>query len=78
MKYTTLILCLVLCIFSAVCHLPILHMRLNVYDEGIILAGADRILQGHIPYRDYWSMYAPGQFYTLAFLFRLFGSSVLV
>jgi hypothetical protein len=78
MKYITLILCLVLLIISAVCHLPVLAMRLNVYDEGIVLAGADRVLHGQIPYRDFWSMYPPGQFYTLAFLFRLFGSSVLV
>jgi len=78
MKNTTLILCLVLLTISAVCHLPVLGMRLNVYDEGIVLAGADRVLYGQIPYRDFWSMYPPGQFYTLAFLFKLFGSSVLV
>jgi hypothetical protein len=77
-KYTTLIVCLILSIASAVCHLPVLHMRLNVYDEGIVLVGADRVLQGHVLYRDFWSMYPPGQFYTLAFLFKLFGTSVLV
>ena len=75
---TTLIVCLILSIASAVCHVPVLHMRLNVYDEGIVLAGADRVLQGDVPYRDFWSMYPPGQFYTLAFLFKLFGTSVLV
>jgi hypothetical protein len=53
-------------------------MPLNVYDEGLILAGADRILKGHLPYVHFWSIYPPGQFYALALLFKLFGSSVLV
>jgi len=78
MKHTTWILCLILLLISVVCHLPVLNMSLNVYDEGIILAGADRILQGQVPYRDFWSMYPPGQFYTLALLFKFFGPSVLV
>lgn len=78
MKHATRVLCLVLSTITVVCHLPVLDMHLSVYDEGIILAGADRVLQGHIPYRDFWSMYPPGQFYTLAVLFKLFGSSVLV
>ena len=77
-RTSTLILCPALLLVSVVCHLPVLDMRLNVYDEGIILAGAERVVQGDVPYRDFWSMYPPGQFYTLAALFKLFGSSVLV
>jgi len=69
---------IVLLAISAAYNLQIIQMPLNVYDEGIILAGADRILKGHLPYRDFWSMYPPGQFYALALLFKLFGSSVLV
>ncbi|MBN1580827.1 MAG: glycosyltransferase family 39 protein [Anaerolineae bacterium] len=73
-----IVLWFVLCAISVVCYLPILQMPLNVYDEGIILAGAERILRGDVPYRDFWSMYPPGQFCTLALLFKLFGPSVLV
>ena len=51
-----MVLALVLFVVSAVCYLPILQMPLNVYDEGIVLAGADRILRGDVPYRDFWSM----------------------
>src|SRR5450756_455519 len=51
---------------------------LNIYDEGLILYGAQRVLWGQVPYRDFWSVYSPGQFYALAALFRVFGSSVLV
>jgi len=48
------------------------------YDEGIAAYGATRILDGDVPYRDFWTIYAPGQFYTLALLFKLFGPSVIV
>ncbi len=51
---------------------------LNVYDEGLILHGAERILLGEIPYRGFWTVYAPAQYYVLAGLFRLFGARVLV
>ncbi|MBC7321052.1 glycosyltransferase family 39 protein [bacterium] len=50
----------------------------NIYDEGIVVYGANRILKGDIPYRDFWTMYAPGQFYTIALLFRLFGTNLFV
>ena len=33
---------------------------------------------GEVPYRDFWVVYAPGQFYVLAGLFKLFGESILV
>lgn len=45
---------------------------------GINIVGADRILNGEIPYRDFWTMYVPGQFYLTAGLFWLFGRHVLV
>jgi 4-amino-4-deoxy-L-arabinose transferase-like glycosyltransferase len=47
-------------------------------DEGIILQGAQRILSGQIPYRDFFSFYTPGSYYSLALLFRIFGSSIVV
>ncbi len=42
------------------------------------VAGAIRVLDGDIPYRDFWTMYAPGQFYAVAALFRLFGRELIV
>jgi len=47
-------------------------------DEGIILQGAQRILRGEVLYRDFFSFFTPGSYYLLAFLFKLFGSSILV
>lgn len=43
------------------------------YDEGLTLYGSVRVLHGQIPYRDFWTMYSPGQFYVFAAVFRLFG-----
>lgn len=51
---------------------------LNIYDEAITLVGAKSILYGLIPYKDFWTIYAPGQFYLLAAVFSIFGSSLLV
>jgi hypothetical protein len=51
--------------------------QLNVYDEGLILTGASRVVAGDVPYRDFWTIYSPGQFWLLATLFRLFGQSVM-
>jgi hypothetical protein len=45
---------------------------------GVGTDGAERVLAGEIPHRDFWTMYAPGQFYLLAVLFRIFGTHLLV
>ncbi len=50
----------------------------NMYDEGIVLSGAERISNGGIPYRDFWTMYGPAQFYLTSWLFEALGPSVMV
>jgi|GEM_PF-760195 hypothetical protein len=52
--------------------------EVGVYDEGIILTGAMRVAQGALPHRDFYANYGPGQFFTLAAIFKLFGPSILV
>jgi hypothetical protein len=47
-------------------------------DEGIILQGAQRILDGQILYRDFFSFFTPGSYYFIALIFRIFGDSYLV
>src|SRR5262245_44199697 len=47
-------------------------------DEGIVLQGAQRIVEGQVPYRDFFSFYMPGHYYLAALLFRVFGSSLFV
>jgi hypothetical protein len=45
-------------------------------DEGMIAAGAERILRGQVPYRDFFSELGPGSFYLQAVIFHFGGISV--
>ncbi|MBW2244402.1 MAG: hypothetical protein JRH01_20650, partial [Deltaproteobacteria bacterium] len=59
----TLLTLLALALFS-------LDWRNGLYG-GIAEVGARRVLAGDVPYRDFWTIYAPGQFYLLAGFLRL-------
>ncbi len=69
---------LVLAIAAVAYIQPGMYFYLNLYDEGIIVYGAQRVLQGDLPYRDFWTQYSPGQLYVLAGLFNAFGVTVMV
>ena len=49
----------------------------GAYDESIMLVGAMRVAAGQIPYRDFYAIYGPAEFYIYAALFKLFGPSIL-
>lgn len=55
-----------------------MNAMIGLYDEGIILFGARRVTDGDLIHRDFYSNYGPGQFYTIAALFKLFSRSILV
>ena len=57
---------------------PLLHAEVGLYDEGLVLTGADLVLQGKIPYKDFYAVYAPGQYYLVGGLLGVFGKSVVV
>lgn len=42
-------------------------------DEGVFVYEAARILDGDVPYRDFFEMVTPGAWYLLALLYRMFG-----
>jgi hypothetical protein len=64
---------------SACAYLSLFYNYSNLFaDEGIVLQGAQRILDGQLPHRDFFSMVTPGSYYWIALLFRVFGSSILV
>lgn len=46
-------------------------------DEGIILQGAQRILDGQVLYRDFFSFFTPGSYYLTALILRVFGDTFL-
>jgi hypothetical protein len=49
----------------------------NAYDEGIILEGAERLLAGALPHRDFCAIYGPAQFAAVAAIFKLVGPSII-
>ncbi|MBE3145286.1 MAG: hypothetical protein IMZ61_15415, partial [Planctomycetes bacterium] len=49
----------------------------NYYDEGFAMFGSTRVLNGDVPYKDFWAIYPPGQFYILAGIIKIFGSNLL-
>lgn len=51
---------------------------LRIGDEGYLVAGVTRILDGQIPYIDNQQNYSPGQFYLFAIFFKLFGLNLLL
>ena len=63
---------------SIVAQLAWMDATVGTYDEGLVLVGADRVLRGEMPYRDFWTLYGPGSYYLLAELFRVFGEFALV
>ncbi|HEX5264674.1 MAG TPA: hypothetical protein VFW13_14175, partial [Phenylobacterium sp.] len=50
---------------------------LNIFDEGIVLTDALRVLHGDVIHRDFYSNYGPGQYYAVAGLFAVFGKHFL-
>src|SRR5260370_2140948 len=50
---------------------------LSFYDEGILLSGANSILLGVTPHRDFYANYPPGMFLIIAALWKVAGPSVL-
>lgn len=69
---------LVLFLASVLWQAPLLLRPPGVYDEGLILVGAQRILLGELPYRDFWNTHAPGQIAVVALLFKALGQSMIV
>lgn len=57
---------------------PGAYREINVYDEGVAVYGAERVAAGEVPYRDFWTIYAPGDLYLIAGLFKIFGPRLVV
>jgi len=50
----------------------------NLLDEGSTAAQAMRIVNGELIYRDFFTVVTPGSYYTIAWLFRVFGESLML
>ena len=50
----------------------------NLLDEGSTAAQALRIVNGELIYRDFFTVVTPGSYYTVAWLFEIFGATLMV
>ena len=66
-----------LLLYSLDWHYSLSNWNFNLVG-GVSTIGAERILSGQVPYRDFWTMYAPGHFYLLALLYKVFGTHLMV
>lgn len=64
----------ILC-FAVMLRLPSLAQPLGP-DQGIMSVIGSGILDGKIPYRDFWEMGSPAIFFTYALVFKLFGTNM--
>jgi MFS family permease len=69
---------LILSLFTLLLLLLSLNRTVDPYDESIPLVAAQRIMAGELPYRDFWTLYSPGVYFTLSGVFSVFGQSILV
>ncbi len=67
---TIFILCFFVFFFTS-------NFHLNLYDEGIVLTGAYRVLHGEWPSRDFYTNYGPAQFFVVAAIYEFFGVTAL-
>lgn len=70
------LLLILLTAITVIYYFPIINLPVDAIDESFILVGADRIVKGEIPHKDFSSEYPAGQYYMLAAFFKLFGTSV--
>ena len=68
-RYLLVALCSVLYL------LPFLRVLSWQGDEGTLLTGAVRVLEGQVPYRDFFEVMGPGTFYWLAAFLKIFGTT---
>ena len=54
------------------------HGRINIFEVGLYLPGIQSILNGEIPYRDFFHLRGPFELYMPAFLMKIFGMHLKV
>lgn len=69
---------LFLIIFALFYYLFFVNRGIVLYDEGYYTHIAQRILNGEVPYKDFFLQFTPLYFYILAFSYKVFGTQILV
>lgn len=66
---------IVVFIVCLICLLPLIRYGLP-YDEGYLLDGVEKIMEGQVIYRDFHHTYAPGRFYLISAAFGITGRHI--
>lgn len=68
---------IVLLILLAVYYLFFINKGIVIYDEGYYAHISERILNGEVPYKDFFLQFTPGFFYLLALFYKILGTSII-
>ncbi len=63
-------------ILAVLVRIPSLTQPLGP-DQGVLTVIGEGLLNGELPYRDYWEMASPGIFFTYASILKVFGRSMM-
>lgn len=63
--------------FAILVALSSVTFGINLEDEGVTAMGAWRVVQGQVPYRDFFAITTPLSFYLLALAFKIGGVTIL-
>ncbi len=59
-------------------YLYFVNKGIVLFDEGYYAHIADRIINGQIPYKDFFLQFTPGYFYLLSVIYKIFGEQIIV
>ncbi len=68
--------CLIICLITW--HPFYLHQQINLFELGLYLPGIQAVLDGQIPYKDFFYLRAPLDLYVPALLMKMFGINAAV
>src|SRR2546428_8380528 len=76
--YRKLTIAIVLCGILTLGIWPAFHSPAIPMDEGMVLVYPEMILKGQLPYRDFESIYGPGNVLILSAAYATFGTNIFV
>src|SRR6185437_16291093 len=64
-------------VVAVLLQIAVMDFHAWTFDESLLQYGGLRVMHGMMPYRDFWTLYPPGGYYTLAAAFHVFGVNAL-
>ena len=58
---------------SIALNMPFLLYKISMLDEGFLVYGTERVMEGSVLYKDIFTLYAPGHYYILGGFMKILG-----